>query len=145
MHPLRRRRLIMALSVLVGAGVASTLALMALESNLNLFYPPSQVVSGEAPFGKRIRAGGMVQSGTLVHSEDGLSVRFLVTDLEGSSFEVRYRGILPDLFREGQGVVATGRLREEGVFVAEVLLAKHDENYMPPELAEMMRPSQLKS
>lgn len=142
MHPLRRRRLIMALCVLVGAGVASTLALMALESNLNLFYPPSQVVSGEAPIGKRIRAGGMVQSGTLVHGEDGLSVRFLVTDLEGSNFEVRYRGILPDLFREGQGVVATGRLREEGVFVAEVLLAKHDENYMPPELAEIMHSSE---
>ena len=142
MHPLRRRRLIMALCVLVGAGVASTLALMALESNLNLFYPPSQVVSGEAPIGKRIRAGGMVQSGTLVHGEDGLSVRFLVTDLEGSNFEVRYRGILPDLFREGQGVVATGRLREEGVFVAEVLLAKHDENYMPPELAEIMHASE---
>lgn len=142
MHPLRRRRLIMALCVLVGAGVASTLALMALESNLNLFYPPSQVVSGEAPIGKRIRAGGMVQSGTLVHGEDGLSVRFLVTDLEGSNFEVRYRGILPDLFREGQGVVATGRLREEGVFVAEVLLAKHDENYMPPELAEIMHTSE---
>lgn len=142
MHPLRRRRLIMALCVLVGAGVASTLALMALESNLNLFYPPSQVVSGEAPIGKRIRAGGMVQSGTLVHGEDGLSVRFLVTDLEGSNFEVRYRGILPDLFREGQGVVATGRLREEGIFVAEVLLAKHDENYMPPELAEIMHTSE---
>lgn len=138
MRPLRRRRLIMVLCLLAGAGVASTLALLALDQNLNLFYPPGQVMAGEAPLGKRIRAGGMVEAGTLAHGEDGLSVRFVVTDTQGARFEVRYRGILPDLFREGQGVIATGRLKSGGIFEAESLLAKHDENYMPPELAEMM-------
>ena len=138
MRPLRRRRLIMVLCLLAGAGLASTLALLALDQNLNLFYPPAQVIAGEAPLGKRIRAGGMVEEGTLVHGEDGLSVSFMVTDLRGASFEVRFRGILPDLFREGQGVIATGRLKASGIFEAETLLAKHDENYMPPELADMM-------
>lgn len=138
MRPIRRRRLIMVLCLFAGAGLASTLALLALDQNLNLFYPPQQVIAGEAPLGKRIRAGGMVEEGTLTHGEDGLSVSFMVTDLDGASFEVRFRGILPDLFREGQGVIATGRLKAGGVFEAETLLAKHDENYMPPELAEMM-------
>ncbi len=118
--------------------MATTLAMLALDQNLNLFYPPAQVISGEAPLGKRIRAGGMVEAGTLMRSEEGLSVSFMVSDLEGARFEVRYRGILPDLFREGQGVIATGRLKADGIFEAETLLAKHDENYMPPELAEIM-------
>ncbi len=139
MPPLRRRRLIMVLCLLAGVGLAATLALLALDQNLNLFYPPTQVVSGEAPVERRIRAGGMVAADSLEYMDGGLRVQFRVTDLEGASFAVRYQGILPDLFREGQGVIATGRLTSEGVFVAESLLAKHDENYMPPELAEMMQ------
>ena len=138
MHPKRRRRLALVLGLLAGAGVATTLALRALDENLNLFYPPADLIAGEAPVGKRIRAGGMVEMGSLEYGRDGLEVHFRVTDLEANSFAVRYEGILPDLFREGQGVIATGKLAASGVFEAELLLAKHDENYMPPELADIM-------
>ena len=138
MRPQRKRRLALVFFLVAGAGAATALALLALDQNLNLFYPPAELVAGEVPIGKRIRAGGMVEAGTLEHGEDGLEVRFRVTDLEFNSFPVHYRGILPDLFREGQGVIATGQLKASGVFEAERLLAKHDENYMPPELAEIM-------
>jgi cytochrome c-type biogenesis protein CcmE len=141
MHPVRRKRLIAVAFLLVGVGVTVLLVLRALNQNINLFYPPSQVVSGEAPIGPRIRAGGMVKTGSLQRANDGLEVRFVVTDLQGSDFTVVYAGILPDLFREGKGVLATGHLKPDGVFVADEVLAKHDENYMPPELKGMQKPS----
>ncbi len=136
MHPKRKQRLYAVGFVVAGAAVAVGLALMALQENINLFYPPEAIVAGEAPAGVTIRAGGMVLDGSLERG-DGLAVRFKVSDLAGHDVPVEYVGILPDLFREGQGVVATGTLRDDGVFVANEVLAKHDENYMPPELAGM--------
>ena len=133
----RRRRLTLIALVLLAAGSTIGLTLRALNSNINLFYAPDQIVGGEAPINQRIRAGGMVAEGSLVREAKGLMVRFEVTDRAGSVFEMGYEGILPDLFREGQGIVATGYLREDGRFMAEEVLAKHDENYMPPELAGM--------
>jgi cytochrome c-type biogenesis protein CcmE len=134
MHPIRRRRLIAVLFLLAGVGVTVGLVLVALNENINLFYPPEKIVSGEAPVGPRIRAGGMVADGSVKHGAAGLAVRFELTDHAGADFAVEYEGMLPDLFREGQGVLVTGRLRPDGVFVADEVLAKHDENYMPPEL-----------
>ena len=136
MKPHRRRRLFGIVFVLVGAGAAIGFLLAALDENIDLFYPPDQVVSGEAPVDERMRAGGMVLEGSVERGPD-LEVRFVLTDYRGSRFEVRYAGILPDLFREGQGILATGRLGGDGVFRAEQVLAKHDEKYMPPELAGM--------
>jgi cytochrome c-type biogenesis protein CcmE len=138
MNPKRRTRLVIVLFVLAGSAVTIGLILIALNENLNLFYPPDQVVSGEAPKGVRIRAGGMVQDGSVARMGDGLEVRFVLTDHQGSDFTVRYSGILPDLFREGQGILVQGQLEENGVFAAEQVLAKHDETYMPPELAGIM-------
>jgi cytochrome c-type biogenesis protein CcmE len=137
MHPVRRRRLVAVLFLLTGAAITVALVLVALNENINLFYPPEKIVSGEAPVGARIRAGGMVADGSVRHGDKGLAVRFELTDHAGSDFAVEYEGMLPDLFREGQGVLVTGRLRADGVFVAEEVLAKHDENYMPPELKGM--------
>ena len=137
MNPKRRNRLVIVLFLLTGAAVTAGLTLTALNENLNLFYPPDKVVSGEAPIGTRIRAGGMVMDGSVIRGANGLDVSFMLTDYEGSEFEVRYSGILPDLFREGQGVLVQGELSPEGVFHAREVLAKHDENYMPPELAGM--------
>lgn len=134
MHPLRRQRLAVLLFVLVGAGTTLAFAMLALRENVNLFYEPAKVVGGEAPVGQRIRAGGMVASGSVAHDDTGLGVSFVVTDHRGHDFRVRYTGILPALFGEGQGVLATGRLGADGVFRAEEILAKHDESYMPPEL-----------
>lgn len=134
MHPLRRQRLAVLLFVLVGAATTLAFAMLALRENVNLFYEPAKVVGGEAPVGQRIRAGGMVASGSVAHDDTGLGVSFVVTDHRGHDFRVRYTGILPALFGEGQGVLATGRLGADGVFRAEEILAKHDESYMPPEL-----------
>ncbi|MEQ9002097.1 MAG: cytochrome c maturation protein CcmE [Pseudomonadales bacterium] len=138
MNPKRRTRLIIVLFVLAGSAVTVGLVLTALNENLNLFYPPDQVVGGDAPTGVRIRAGGMVRDGSVARGGDGLEVNFVLTDHQGSDFTVRYSGILPDLFREGQGVLVQGQLGADGVFQAEQVLAKHDETYMPPELAGMM-------
>jgi cytochrome c-type biogenesis protein CcmE len=137
MHPKRRNRLAIVLFLLTGAGVTVALTLAALNENLNLFYPPDQIVAGEAPTGARIRAGGMVMDDSVVRGPNGLDVSFVLTDYRGAEFEVRYSGILPDLFREGQGVLVQGELAADGVFHAREVLAKHDENYMPPELAGM--------
>lgn len=136
MNPKRKRRLYVVGFIVAGLAVAVGLLLFALRENINLFYPPDAIVAGEAPVGVTIRAGGMVLDGSLQRG-DGLDVSFVVSDLAGHEVPVRYHGILPDLFREGQGVVATGKLRSDGVFVAEEVLAKHDENYMPPELAKL--------
>ncbi len=137
MNPIRRNRLIAVLFLLAGVGVTTALVLTALNENINLFYPPDAIVAGEAPVGARIRAGGMVKEGSVEHAEDRLAVRFVISDLAGADVPVVYEGMLPDLFREGQGVLCTGRLGADGVFVAEEVLAKHDENYMPPELGAM--------
>ncbi len=136
MKPQRKQRLMLVGFLFVGTAAVVGFLLLALEQNVDLFYPPAKVVSGEAPVNQRMRAGGMVLEGS-VQRDDSLDVSFVLSDMAGADFEVRYTGILPDLFREGQGIVATGKLNADGVFIAEQVLAKHDENYMPPELANM--------
>ncbi|MBM3392667.1 MAG: cytochrome c maturation protein CcmE [Betaproteobacteria bacterium] len=113
-------------------GIAAALVLNAFQSNLVFFFTPTQVAAGEAPKGKTFRIGGMVKEGSLKRQPDGLTMQFIVTDT-AKEFPVAYTGILPDLFREGKGVVAQGKLGENGLFTASEVLAKHDENYMPPE------------
>jgi len=130
----RHKRLALASGVLAAAGVAVTLVLNAFQSNLVFFYSPTQVAQREAPAGRTFRLGGLVQPGSV--RRDGVEVHFVVTDT-AVQVPVRYQGILPDLFKEGKGVVAQGKL-EGGVFVAREVLAKHDENYMPPEAAEAL-------
>jgi cytochrome c-type biogenesis protein CcmE len=123
--------------VLVGVGLAVGLALQAFQENLMFFYSPTQVLAGEPPEGRKIRLGGLVTMGSLQRESGELEVRFTVTDNQ-NSMTVSYAGILPDLFREGQGVIAIGFLQPDGSLKAEEVLAKHDENYMPPEVAEML-------
>lgn len=135
MHPIRRQRLIIVLLVVIGAGAAVGLTAFAMRENINLFYPPADIVAGKAPVGKKIRAGGMVVEGSVQRASDSLRVSFEVTDYK-ARVPVVYTGILPDLFAEGQGVVASGSLDEQGVFQATEVLAKHDENYMPPEVQD---------
>jgi cytochrome c-type biogenesis protein CcmE len=137
MHPKRRQRLILIGFLMVGLSATVGLALTALNENIDLFYPPDRILAGEAPVDTRIRAGGMVVEGSVRRDPESLAVFFTISDLDGHDVPVTYDGILPDLFGEGQGVVATGRLRSDGTFVASEVLAKHDENYMPPELAEI--------
>jgi cytochrome c-type biogenesis protein CcmE len=138
MNPVRRNRLFMLVFIVAGAAVTVGLVLVALNENINLFYPPDKLVAGEAPFNTRIRAGGMVEDGSVRRIGEGLTVEFVLTDHAGSAFPVQFTGILPDLFREGQGILVLGELRENGIFRAQEVLAKHDENYMPPELAGLM-------
>lgn len=128
----RKKTLIILLAVVIGIGIAVGLALYALRQNINLFYTPSQLVANEAPEGRRIQVGGLVMQGSLQREPDSLAVRFTITDLK-HQVDVVYTGILPDLFREGQGIVANGRI-EKGVVVADEVLAKHDEKYMPPQV-----------
>lgn len=137
MHPKRKKRLIVVLAVVVLSSLGVGLVTYGLRGNINLFYPPAEVIAGKAPVGQPIRVGGMVVEGSIVRSESSLDVRFEVTDYAGT-VPVMYSGILPDLFDEGQGVVAAGKLDERGLFVAHEVLAKHDENYMPPEVAEAL-------
>ena len=140
MNPVRKKRLFIILGILAGVGAAVALALSALQQNINLFYTPTQIAAGDAPRDTRIRAGGMVRKGSLTRSADSLDVQFVVTDF-AKDVTIRYRGILPDLFREGQGIVALGRLNAEGVLVADEVLAKHDEKYMPPEVSKALKDS----
>ena len=133
----KRRRLWLVVGSLGVLGVAAALALSALSDSIVFFYSPSQLEQKHVPVGRRFRIGGLVDNGS-VHK--GSKVRFRVTDLK-RSVEVVYRGILPDLFREGQGVVAEGTLGADGVFVAREVLAKHDEKYMPPEVAKALKES----
>ncbi|GGC07101.1 cytochrome c-type biogenesis protein CcmE [Marinobacterium zhoushanense] len=137
MNPKRKQRLLIVLFIVVGVGVAVGLTLFALNQNINLFYSPSQIAEGEAPQGTRIRAGGMVVDGSVQRSTESLAVSFDITDYD-KVVRVEYTGILPDLFREGQGIVAQGELDSRGVLQAVEVLAKHDENYMPPEVAEAL-------
>eukprot|EP00163_Fabomonas_tropica_P028440 TRINITY_DN5783_c0_g6_i1.p1 TRINITY_DN5783_c0_g6~~TRINITY_DN5783_c0_g6_i1.p1 ORF type:complete len:156 (-),score=23.21 TRINITY_DN5783_c0_g6_i1:328-795(-) len=138
MHPIRKKRLTIVLFLIAGIAVAVGLTTYALRQNINLFYDPTQIAAGEAPVDVRIRAGGMVKEGSVVRDSGSLKVEFMVTDFN-KSVPVQYEGILPDLFAEGQGVVAMGRLDESGRFVADQVLAKHDENYMPPEVADSLK------
>lgn len=140
MHPVRRQRLILVLFVVLFSSAAVGLVAYALRGNINLFFPPAQVAAGEAPIGQPIRVGGMVVEGSVRRSPDSLRVEFDVTDFE-AAVTVEYEGILPDLFGEGQGAVASGVLNESGVLVASEVLAKHDENYMPPEVADALEAS----
>jgi len=134
--PRHKRLAIIAAGVAVLA-VAAALVLNAFQSNLVFFFSPSQIAAGEAPKDRAFRVGGMVQAGSLKRLGDGLTVEFIVTDT-ARSIPVTYKGILPDLFREGKGVVAQGRLGPDGIFRASEVLAKHDENYMPPEAAHAL-------
>ena len=131
MKPRHKRFAIIAAGV-AAIAVATVLVLNAFQSNLVFFFSPSQIAAGEAPKDRAFRVGGMVQAGSVKRQGDGLTVEFIVTDT-AKSIPVTYKGILPDLFREGKGVVAQGRLGTDGVFRADEVLAKHDENYMPPE------------
>ena len=126
----RRKRIAIVAGVLAAVGVAAALVLNAFQSNLVFFYSPTQVAGKEAPVGRTFRLGGLVEQGSV--KRDGVVVSFLVTDTV-KTIPVRYQGILPDLFKEGKGVVAQGQVGADGVFVAREVLAKHDENYMPPE------------
>jgi cytochrome c-type biogenesis protein CcmE len=136
-HPKRKQRLIVALAIVILSSVTIGLIAYALSGNINLFYSPSQVAAGEAPIDRQIRVGGMVVEGSVQRASDRLETRFDVTDFV-HSVTVTYDGILPDLFAEGEGVVATGKLGANGVVTASEVLAKHDENYMPPEVAEAL-------
>jgi cytochrome c-type biogenesis protein CcmE len=126
------------LLTVAGVGVAAALALNAFNQNLMFFYSPSEVNAGKAPPEHPFRLGGLVTDGSVKRLPNGLTVRFDVTDLQ-KTVSIEYTGILPDLFREGQGIVAHGRMRDDGVFVADEVLAKHDEKYMPPEVAASLK------
>ena len=134
----RHKRLAMIAGGVAALGVAAALVLSAFQQNLVFFFTPSQVAANEAPQGRAFRVGGLVESGSVKRQPDGVTVRFVVTDT-ARSIPVVYRGILPDLFREGKGVVTQGKLAADGVFYASEVLAKHDENYMPPEAAEALK------
>ena len=137
MNPKRKNRLYM-IGFLVLAVSGTVAALMtAMQEDLNMFYPPEDVVSGKAPTNVTIRAGGMVQAGSVQRDPGSLGVSFVLTDYEGAEFTVHFEGILPDLFREGQGILVRGQLDDTRRFTAVEVLAKHDENYMPPELLDM--------
>ena len=137
MNPRRKKILFGVLFIVAGVGVATALVLKAFQENLLYFYSPSQIASGEAPDARLFRVGGMVVDGSVIRDSNSLKVEFDLTDT-AHTVTVQYDGILPDLFREGQGIVANGQLQEGGVFVAKEVLAKHDENYMPPEVAEAL-------
>jgi len=136
MTPTRKKRLYLVLFIVIGIGAATGLAINAFNENLMFFYAPTEVAAGEAPAGHPFRIGGLVMEGSVQRLSDGLTVQFDLTDNQ-EIVTIEYTGILPDLFREGQGIVSMGRLRQDGVFVADEVLAKHDENYMPPELLDL--------
>jgi cytochrome c-type biogenesis protein CcmE len=134
----RRRRMVLVLGIIAGVSIAGALALSAFRHNVTFFFDPSEVAAGRVPAGERFRLGGMVTSGSLQRAPGSLEVHFVVTDFS-HDVPVSYTGVLPDLFREGAGVVAHGRLRADGTFVADEVLAKHDEKYMPPEVARSLK------
>ena len=132
----RKKRILMVCIMIAGISVAALLILTAFEKNLMYFYSPTEIINGEAPQSRSFRIGGLVVSDTVIRNPDDLKVSFVLTDTV-HEIKVIYDGILPDLFREGQGIVANGKLKSENVFVADEVLAKHDENYMPPEVADL--------
>ena len=140
MNPVRKKRIILIGLMVAGVGIAVGFALNAFNQNLMFFYSPTEVLAGEAPKDHPFRLGGLVTAGSVERLPNGLTTRFDVTDNE-QTVTVVYTGILPDLFREGQGIVAHGKLDDSGAFVADEVLAKHDENYMPPEVADALKDS----
>jgi cytochrome c-type biogenesis protein CcmE len=134
----RRKRLFVVLAILVGVGASVSLAVMASRQNIMFYYDPSQIAAGQAPANKRFRVGGMVVKGSVSRKPGDLEVRFVLTDF-AHQIPVEYTGVLPDLFREGQGIIAHGTLGPRGDFVADEVLAKHDEKYMPPEVAASLK------
>ena len=137
----RHKKLALIVLVLAALGIAVALVLNAFNSNLVFFFSPTQVAAGEAPTNRAFRIGGLVEEGSIKREADGLTTRFVVTDT-ARTIPVTYTGILPDLFKEGKGVVAEGRLGADGLFAATQVLAKHDENYMPPEAASAIEQAQ---
>lgn len=143
MNAKRKKLLLIVVFIVIGMGTATTLALKAFQENLMYFYSPSQVKNGEAPTSRSFRIGGLVTKGSVKRNPEDLKVSFVLTDTL-SSVTVNYEGILPDLFREGQGIVANGSLGADGVFIAAEVLAKHDENYMPTEVADALEKAGVK-
>ncbi len=141
MTPARKKRLALIVLMVTGIGIGLGFALQALNENIMLFISPSDVAQGKAPRDRLFRIGGMVVNGSVSRPGNGLTVQFDLTD-NVNNVTVRYTGILPDLFREGQGIIANGKLDKDGAFVAQEVLAKHDENYMPPEVAAAMQKAQ---
>ena len=137
MNPLRKQRLYALIAVLIGSLLATWLVVSALSENMNLFYSPSEILEVDIDENVLIRAGGMVKQGSIEKSKDSLNVRFTVTDYQNELI-INYEGILPDLFDENAGVVVRGNLKNDGTFKAIEVLAKHDENYMPPEVAKLI-------
>ncbi len=135
----RQKRMVTVFAILAGVGIATAFALKAFQTNLLYYYSPPQITAGEAPASRSFRVGGLVEKGSLKREPGSLEVRFTLTDF-AQEIGVSYTGVLPDLFREGQGVIARGKLGPDGMFVAEEVLAKHDENYMPPEVKQSLKP-----
>jgi cytochrome c-type biogenesis protein CcmE len=135
----RHKRMATVAAILMGVGIATAFALQAFEKNMLYYYSPTQILAGEAPDTRSIRVGGLVQDGSVKREPGSLEVRFTLTDF-ANTVGVSYTGVLPDLFREGQGIIARGKLTGENLFVAEEVLAKHDENYMPPEVKDSLKP-----
>lgn len=133
----RHKRIVFIVAALAALGLATWLVLGAFRNNLVFFFSPTQVMAKEAPIGRTFRIGGLVTEGSLKRDADGLTIRFSVTDT-ASTIPVVYKGIMPDLFKEGRGCVAQGRVANDGVFYADTIMAKHDENYMPPEAARAL-------
>ena len=140
----RHKRIALIIGGLAILGLVVTLVLNAFQNNLVFFFSPTQVAAGEAPKGKSFRIGGLVKDGSIKREADGVTLRFVMTDTEKDMI-VAYRGILPDLFKEGKGAVAQGKLGADGVFAASEVLAKHDENYMPPEASKAVGDAQTRA
>jgi len=137
MNPIRKQRLYALIAILIGSLLATWLVVSALSENMNLFYSPTEIKEANLNQDTLIRAGGMVKAGSIIKSKDSLEVSFTVTDYQNDLL-IKYKGILPDLFAENAGVVVRGKLTPEGDFLAIEVLAKHDENYMPPEVAKLL-------
>ena len=144
MTPTRKKRLMAVILILLGVGIASALILTAFKENILFYKSPSEIMSGDYPKARNFRVGGMVKKGSIVKSSTSLDVEFLVTDY-AKDIKVKYTGLLPDLFRDDQGMIAIGQLDNDGVFQAEEILAKHDENYMPPEVAASLKERKIDS
>ena len=138
MHPLRKQRLYVVLSILFGTAMAAFLVFKGLSENINLFYSPSDLKKEKISVDNQIRVGGMVKKDSINKESNSLRITFVITDFE-EDLLITYEGILPDLFSEEAGIVAKGKINEEGIFIANEVLAKHDENYMPPEVAKTLK------
>ena len=143
MKPARKKRLLAIIFLVAGVAIAAGFAMYAFNQNLMFYFSPTEVKQGKAPINKIFRMGGMVVKGSFTKDPKSLKVHFDLTDFE-KTVSVEYEGILPDLFREDQGVISRGKLNEQGIFIAEEVLAKHDENYMPPEVAESLEKAKKK-